>query len=339
MIKNKMLMLFAYFFFIKKKYLARYKLFLSLILLTALIILLILGMGNQIVLSQSKNSLNLKSDFNGDGKSDILWRHFTNGQLSIWQMNGNTRLSAGIFATEADQNWKIVGTGDFNGDGKSDILWRHFTNGAISIWQMNGSTRLSGEVIGTEADQNWKIVGTGDFNSNNDGQITLPFKSGQTWYVCQGYQGSVTHQNLFALDLSVAQDFGSSACYPVDGNNNKSADQQVFAPATGKVVYVNTDLVCLLMDSNRSFLIGHIKRTVPNGATVNQDSLLGTVSQAVDANGNFAHIHVEARNSANCNSGTSVPFTAANGFQFSGVGDLPDLSNRNDYFKSALKKP
>jgi hypothetical protein len=75
-------------------------------------------------------------------------------------MNGNTRLSAEVIATEADQNWKIVGTGDFNGDGKSDILWRHFANGGISIWQMNGNTRLSAEVIATEADQNWKIVGS-----------------------------------------------------------------------------------------------------------------------------------------------------------------------------------
>jgi hypothetical protein len=49
-------------------------------------------------------------DFNGDGKSDILWRHFANGGISIWQMNGNTRLSAEVIATEADQNWKIVGS-------------------------------------------------------------------------------------------------------------------------------------------------------------------------------------------------------------------------------------
>ena len=203
---------------------------------------------------------------------------------------------------------------------------------------MNGNTRLSAEVIATEADQNWVIVGAGSSNSNNDGQITLPFQSGRTWYVCQGYQGSVSHQNLFALDLSAAQDFGASACYPVDGDNNKSNGQQVFAPAAGKVVYVNTDFVCILMASNRSFLIGHIKRTVSNGATVSQGSLLGTVSPASGANGNFAHIHVEARNSGSCSPNTSVPFTAAEGFQFSGVGDLPDLSNSNDYFKRALTR-
>ena len=175
-------------------------------------------------------------------------------------------------------------------------------------------------------------------SGGGSGQINLPFGSGQTWYVCQGYQGTVTHHNSFAFDLTVAQDFGTSACWAGDGNVNKSAGRQVLAPAAGTVTYVGQDLVCLKMDSGHSLLIGHIDRSVPNGATVRKDGPLGTVSKASNANGGYAHIHVESRKSATCAPGTSVPFTAANGFQFSEIGDLPDLSSRNDYFKKALTR-
>jgi hypothetical protein len=35
------------------------------------------------------------SDFNGDGKADILWQN-TNGTPAIWEMNGTSILTAGV---------------------------------------------------------------------------------------------------------------------------------------------------------------------------------------------------------------------------------------------------
>ncbi|MFG6100561.1 tectonin domain-containing protein [Leptothoe sp. ISB3NOV94-8A] len=168
------------------------------------------------------------------------------------------------------------------------------------------------------------------------GQITLPFEVGKTWYVCQGYQGTVSHQNNFALDLSIGQDFGATACSSNDVN--RSAGQQILSPATGTIAYVGSDLVCLMIDGNRSLLIGHINRSIANGAQVNRDTVLGTVSNAAPANGNFAHIHIEARKSRNCVPNTSVPLTATYGFQLEGIGDLPDTSERNDHFRTALTR-
>ncbi|HEY8030989.1 MAG TPA: hypothetical protein VIF02_01080, partial [Methylocella sp.] len=46
-------------------------------------------------------------DFNGDGKSDILWRN-TNGTMTIWEMNGGTVLAnVGGQAVSAFQ-WTLV---------------------------------------------------------------------------------------------------------------------------------------------------------------------------------------------------------------------------------------
>src|SRR5258708_19048992 len=101
----------------------------------------------------------MRSDFNGDGKSDILWHNSATGSNSIWLMNGTT-ISGGAtnLATVTDLNWRIAGSGDFDGDGKSDILWRHGATGEISIWFMNGATILSAPVFGAVTDLNWSIT-------------------------------------------------------------------------------------------------------------------------------------------------------------------------------------
>jgi hypothetical protein len=68
-------------------------------------------------------------DFDGDGKSDILWRNSTTGQVYIWFMNGTT-IASSQSVTTVSSVWNILGIGDFNGDGKADILWQ---NGATGL--------------------------------------------------------------------------------------------------------------------------------------------------------------------------------------------------------------
>ena len=81
-------------------------------------------------------------DFNGDGKSDVLWRN-TSGSLVEWLMDGNTigssaNITTGGVAVAPDATWHVVEIGDFNGDGNSDILWRN-DNGSLAEWLMNGT--------------------------------------------------------------------------------------------------------------------------------------------------------------------------------------------------------
>jgi hypothetical protein len=47
-------------------------------------------------------------DYDGGGKSDILWRHATQGWVSIWFMNGTTIYSEGSPGVVNDLNWKIM---------------------------------------------------------------------------------------------------------------------------------------------------------------------------------------------------------------------------------------
>ncbi len=87
-------------------------------------------------------------DFNGDGKSDILWRD-SSGDIAIWEMNGTTILNPNTSGVgNLSTVWSVSGVGDFNGDGKSDILWRD-TSGDMAFWYMNGTTISSGPGLGT----------------------------------------------------------------------------------------------------------------------------------------------------------------------------------------------
>jgi hypothetical protein len=102
-------------------------------------------------------------DFNGDGKTDILWRHALSGQNVVWFMDG-TSLVSGAFTNPpalVDTNWRMVATSDYNFDGKVDIVWRHSTSGQNVMWFMDGINLISGTFTNPSSlpDTNWKIVG------------------------------------------------------------------------------------------------------------------------------------------------------------------------------------
>jgi type VI secretion system secreted protein VgrG len=121
-------------------------------------------------------------DFNGDAKSDILWRS-TGGDVAMWLMDGTT-IAASAGLGNVLNNWSIVGQRDFNGDGKADILWTD-TSGDVAIWFQNGTTTSSGAIVATGVPPNWMIVGTGDFNGDGKGDILWRDTSGNVaiWFM------------------------------------------------------------------------------------------------------------------------------------------------------------
>jgi hypothetical protein len=123
--------------------------------------------------SVASGALTDTHDFNGDGKSDILWRD-TSGDVAMWMMNGMRVLQSAVLAN-VSTNWSIAGQRDFYGIGKSGILWRD-TSGNVAIWEMHGSTVTSSTIVGN-VPTTWSIAGTG-FNSGGMGDILWRNTSG-----------------------------------------------------------------------------------------------------------------------------------------------------------------
>ena len=113
------------------------------------------------------------ADMNGDGKTDLIWRH-AQGWIATWFMDGIRLLGSALLGPGqvADPNWSIAGTGDFNGDGKADLVWHH-AQGWIAVWLMNGTQLMATVVpsIDRVADTGWRIAGVWD--PNGDGRPDL----------------------------------------------------------------------------------------------------------------------------------------------------------------------
>ncbi|MBF0566748.1 MAG: DUF1566 domain-containing protein, partial [Nitrospirae bacterium] len=110
-------------------------------------------------------------DFDGDGKSDILFRNSSTGDVAVWLMIGSTIKQSGYVFKSLDSNWQTAGVGDFDGDGNSDILFRNSSTGDVAIWLMNGTTIKQGGYTYTSLDSNWQIAGVGDFDGDGNSDI------------------------------------------------------------------------------------------------------------------------------------------------------------------------
>jgi hypothetical protein len=119
-----------------------------------------------------------KSDFNGDGRSDILWYNTETGALQAMQTNGFSTSSPALIDQEGDLNWKVVAVADLNGDGRADVVWQHATTGQVYGLLMNGAATLAEGLIYTEPNTQWKVLGAGDFNG--DGKADLLWRNAET---------------------------------------------------------------------------------------------------------------------------------------------------------------
>ena len=126
-------------------------------------------------------------DYDGDGRSDILWYDTASGETSYWQMDGATTTLEASVAVVGNLDWQIVGTGDYNGDGNADILWRNRVTGQNWMYLMNGMSIASSTSINTVSPA-WRVVGNGDYDGDGKSDILLRHgSSGQNWmYLMDG---------------------------------------------------------------------------------------------------------------------------------------------------------
>ncbi len=103
------------------------------------------------------------ADFNGDGKTDILWRNSSTGQVFMMLMNGGTITSSAFVYTEPNAAWKIVATGDYDGNGRADVLWRNDSTGQVFMMLMNGLSIASSATVYNEPNTAWKVMGPWEY--------------------------------------------------------------------------------------------------------------------------------------------------------------------------------
>lgn len=154
-------------------------------------------------------------DFNGDGKADILWRDYSNGDVLLWLMGDDGKPQLTGPPTPADEgitrgerpgvsgtlNWQVAGLGDADGNGKVDVIWKDARNNRLAAWTMDASTISAVTQENKGLDVVWRSVGLGDLNG--DGHADMVWRneaSGavQAWLL----QGGVFNEERSMLEGS-----------------------------------------------------------------------------------------------------------------------------------------
>jgi len=121
------------------------------------------------------------ADFNGDLRSDVLWRHQTGGDMWVWAVDGPAHLGDAYVQTVADADWEIRAVADFDGDADPDLLWRNRTTGEIYLWVMQGTSPVAQTYVGT-VETVYDIESYGDYSA--DGKADLLWRhaaTGELW--------------------------------------------------------------------------------------------------------------------------------------------------------------
>ena len=115
-------------------------------------------------------------DFNGDGKSDILWRKpaSTDGDVRVTLMDGARIVEHAIVAGPG-AGYTAYGTGDFDADGKSDILFTDAAGDAL-IWTMDGTAHTGTSGLFAKPSAGSVLRGAEDYN--RDGVSDLLWQDG-----------------------------------------------------------------------------------------------------------------------------------------------------------------
>jgi hypothetical protein len=160
-----------------------------------------------------------QNDFNGDGKSDLLWRNDA-GTVRDWLGQSNGAFAGNVVNLNEtiSNDWHIAGSGDFNGDGRVDFLWRH-DDGTVLDWlgQPNGSFIGNTANLNTVVPNDWHIVGTGDFNGDGRTDILWRADDGtvRDW---MGQTNGAFAGNVINLNETISNDWHIVGTGDFDGD-------------------------------------------------------------------------------------------------------------------------
>ena len=110
--------------------------------------------------------LHVKSDMDGDGKSDVIFRNMLNAETTVWLQNGFTHTTVSPAISVQPLSLRVIGTGDLNSDNISEMLLYDETTGSIKMWSLSQLVSLD-----TQTDLNNHLVGVGDLNGDTKADL------------------------------------------------------------------------------------------------------------------------------------------------------------------------
>jgi hypothetical protein len=165
-----------------------------------------------------------KNDFNGDGRSDILWLS-DYGQTTVWlsgQIGGFTTTSS--FNQNISGNYEILATGDFDGNGRSDeaITGAPILGSVLPITSTGSSFVTQWIDANTQVGVGWHAVGTGDFDGDTNDDILWRSDTGLLtyWFGTPANNLGFTHNDVSTVFVPTDWKVASVGDFNDDGRSD-----------------------------------------------------------------------------------------------------------------------
>ncbi|WP_363800657.1 reprolysin-like metallopeptidase [Lysobacter firmicutimachus] len=164
-------------------------------------------------------------DFNGDGRSDVLWKSDSERFMVLWLSTGNGYEQQAIGGF--DPAWALLGVSDIDGDGRADLVWRSPNRERLAVWRMQGNV-LAG-AWDAPMPSWYQILGIGDFDGDGRGDVVYADTGSTNIYFSRG--------NYFAGQNVGGRPTGWNYADSADMNGDGRDDMLWLNPNTGVLSY------------------------------------------------------------------------------------------------------
>ncbi|MFI1884561.1 transglycosylase family protein [Streptomyces jumonjinensis] len=111
------------------------------------------------------------TDFNGDGKGDIVAADRVTGDLHLWTGRGDGSFNGATKIGDGWTNIEQLTAGDFTGDGKGDVIAITKNTANLLLFTSTGSALSDAKTLGTAGWGNVKNLAAGDFTGDGKADI------------------------------------------------------------------------------------------------------------------------------------------------------------------------
>ncbi len=181
----------------------------------------------------SSTALRATNDFDGNGRSDILFKQpiaGESGALLVAYLN-KSRYALGTSGLVFDANRKVSAIGDFNGDGRADILETNASGVITNILFMVARANIATTPVTGTQPTGSVVQGAADINGDGLDDVILKNVAGQISVSIQNGSGAFTYNTVKALS--------STAVYKGAGDfNGDGKADLVFQDSASNVVSV-----------------------------------------------------------------------------------------------------
>jgi hypothetical protein len=109
------------------------------------------------------------ADLTGAGKSQLIWRNTSTGEVAAWYVS-NFRPGRTVILGSAPLSWRLRAAAHLNNSAGDSLIWENTSSGKLGVWAFDRRGNHTDYEI-QQADADWRISGPAYFRNNSNAQI------------------------------------------------------------------------------------------------------------------------------------------------------------------------